>query len=195
MLPSTYIRIAAVGFAICFANSASARYVESDPIGLEGGINPYAYVVNNPNSNYDPNGLVCKNKKDPSSNEPWNGTKMPSGAAWAALKCIEKCSGGGWFFGLISLDNGTDCQPYDLKITGGSECTSTGTHQPGSTPGSKHCTNEAFDLPPDSNNMKTKCCAKKCGVQYILNEGDHLHFQLTGNGGGLPSDKDCCSAK
>jgi RHS repeat-associated protein len=70
--------------------AATGRYVESDPIGLNGGMSTYAYVANNPYGDIDPLGLACN------ANGCWN-TAAEAGYAKAGNYSVyyqAACQGG-----------------------------------------------------------------------------------------------------
>ncbi len=150
------------------------RFVQFDPIGLRGGINGFVYVDADPLVETDPEGLVIKNKPAPLPGTPWKGTKIPFGPALDALLKMERC---------LSVS---------ILISGGSECTDDGRHVPGGVLGSRHCTEQAFDIliswVQSHDTDRVFCCAKQSGIKYIEKDPYNYHFQTVpgkGNKGGL----------
>jgi RHS repeat-associated protein len=77
------------------------RYIQSDPIGLEGGINTYAYVDGNPLQNSDPKGLIKVYGK-------WCGPNWTGGFDSKYIPGLE---------GLYSIpidDLDASCQTHDI---------------------------------------------------------------------------------
>lgn len=59
MQGNNFRRTIVILFLFILCNSSSARYLQSDPIGLEGGINTYGYANQSPVMNVDPEGKLA----------------------------------------------------------------------------------------------------------------------------------------
>jgi len=73
----------------------TGRYITSDPIGLGGGLNTYAYVGGNPLKFVDPYGLYKCSCKGIDSSGGGSGQRYPDGMKKCTYKCSCKCDDGG----------------------------------------------------------------------------------------------------
>jgi RHS repeat-associated protein len=135
-------------------DGAIGRYIQSDPIGLEGGINMYVYVVNRPLEKFDSKGtdieITGGNRSSP-----------PNMDVMLGLGCMSQC-----LRTTIYLESGRRTPEHDREVGG-----------TGSGPHTRGIAADVLIFPSES---KIRKAAAECGF-YVLPKhyGDgHVHIDL-----------------
>jgi RHS repeat-associated protein len=153
-----------------YLDPSVGRFISEDPIRSLGMSYLYHYVQNNATNRKDPWGLKYTYNSDDEKV-----TGKLKGDALKLADCLDPKVGKDWI------------------ISGGSEKT-------GHEEGSKHYTDQAFDMWGEGHDKKKIfCAAKECGAQCIIDEGKVWHFQTVpcknNSSMDLPRDCDCKDVK